>query len=116
MLSSDKKVESIAALVEALKDYVMLQKDYLKYDVVEKMVRLSAALLLAIIIFALVLAVVTYLSFAVVYWLAESIGTAGGFAAVGGGYFIALLLLYRNRKGWIEKPLVRTLASILLEK
>ena len=63
MLSNDKNVESIATLVETLKDYVVLQKDYLKYDVVEKLVRLSAALLLAFFIFGLVFAVVFYLSF-----------------------------------------------------
>ena len=34
MLSSDKNIESIARLVETLKDYIVLQKDYLKYDVV----------------------------------------------------------------------------------
>ena len=116
MLSSDKNVESIARLVEMLKDYIVLQKDYLKYDVVEKLVKLSAALLLSFFIFALVFAVVFYLSFALVYWIAETTGVAGGFAIVGGAYFLLLFIIYSKRKEWIEKPLVKTLASILLEK
>ena len=116
MLSSDKNVESIARLVEMLKDYIVLQKDYLKYDVVEKLVKLSAALLLSFFIFALVFAVIFYLSFALVYWIAETTGVAGGFAIVGGAYFLLLFIIYSKRKEWIEKPLVRTLASILLEK
>ena len=45
MLSSDKNVESIIELIESLKDYIVLKKDYLKYDVVEKMVKPSTALL-----------------------------------------------------------------------
>ena len=116
MLSNDKNVESIATLVETLRDYVVLQKDYLKYDVVEKLVRLSAALLLAFLIFGLVFAVVFYLSFALVYWLAPATGEAGGFAIVGGIYFLLLFLVYYKRKTWIEQPLVRTLTSILLDK
>ena len=43
MFSNDKNIETIAQLVEALKDYVELQKDYLKLDVVEKAVRLLTA-------------------------------------------------------------------------
>ena len=116
MLSNDKNVESIATLVETLKDYVVLQKDYLKYDVVEKLVRLSAALLLAFFIFGLVFAVVFYFSFALFYWLAPATGEAGGFAIVGGIYFLLLFLVYYKRKTWIEQPLVRTLTSILLNK
>ena len=116
MLSNDKNVESIATLVETLRDYVVLQKDYLKYDVVEKLVRLSAALLLAFFIFGLVFAVVFYLSFALAYWLAPATGEAGGFAIVGGIYFLLLFLVYYKRKTWIEQPLVRTLTSILLDK
>ena len=115
MLSSDKNVESIATLVETLKDYIMLQKKYLKYDVVEKLVRLSAALLLAVIIFALVLAVVLYMSFALAYYLASSTCVAGGFAIVGGIYLLLLFVIYYKRKAWIERPLVRMLAGILLD-
>lgn len=116
MLSNDKNVESIATLVETLKDYVVLQKNYLKYDVVEKLIRLSAALLLAFFIFGLVFAVVFYLSFALVYWMASTTGVAGGFAIVSGFYFLLLFLIYNKRKTWIEQPLVRTLTGILLDK
>ena len=40
MLSSDKNVESIARLVEMLKDYIGLQKEYMKFSVIDKLVRL----------------------------------------------------------------------------
>ena len=116
MLSNDKNVESIATLVATLKDYVVLQNNYLKYDVVEKLARLSAALLLAFFIFGLVFAVVFYLSFALVYWMAPTTVVAGGFAIVGGFYFLLLFLIYNKRKTWIEQPLVRKLTGILLDK
>ena len=40
MLSSDKNVESIAQLIEVLKHYLGLQTEYVKLDVIDKVVRL----------------------------------------------------------------------------
>ena len=40
MLSSDKNVETIAQLIEVLKHYLGLQTEYVKLDVVDKVVRL----------------------------------------------------------------------------
>lgn len=116
MLSSDKNVESIAHLIEVLKDYFILQKEFTKYDIVDKLVRLLTVVAFAIIVFVMVLAVLFYLSFAAVYWMAPYIGMAGGFAVVAAFFLIILLLVSANRKKWIEGPLARTLAGVLLEK
>ena len=69
MLSSDKNVESIAQLVESVKNYVGLQGEYLKLDVIQKVVRLATALTLTIVFVLLGIAFLFYLSFACVYWL-----------------------------------------------
>lgn len=114
MLSSDKNVETIAQLVEVLKDYVGLQKEYLKFDVTDKMVRLVTALTLAIVVFVLVVAVLFYLSFAAVYWMTPSIGTANAFAVVAVFFFALLLLVLLFRKSWIERPLVHFMVKILM--
>jgi hypothetical protein len=66
MLSSDKNVESIVELVEALKEHVELQKEYLELNVIEKIVRLVTALTVAIVFVILGVAVLFYLSFAIV--------------------------------------------------
>ena len=44
MLSSDKNVETIAQLIEVLKHYFELHKEYLKLDVIDKVVRLLAGI------------------------------------------------------------------------
>ena len=62
MLSSDKNVESVAQLIEVLKDYIGLQKEYLKFDVIDKMVRMLTALTISIILFVLTIAILFYLS------------------------------------------------------
>lgn len=114
MLSSDKNVETIAQLIEALKNYVGLQKEYLKFDVTDKVVRLVTALALGIIVFVLVVAVLFYLSFAAVYWMEPFMGTAAAFAVVALFFLALLALVVTFRKPWIERPLVRFMVSILM--
>ena len=114
MLSSDKNVESIIELIESLKDYIVLKKDYLKYDVVEKMVKLSTALVVGIIMVILISGMLLYLSFSAVYLLTPYLGEAGGFAVIAAVYLLFIILVLVNRKAWIERPLVKLLASILL--
>ena len=115
MLSSDKNVESVAQLITVLKDYIGLQKEYLKFDVVDKLVRLVTALTLSIILFILVIAILFYLSFATVYWMAPHTGVACAFAIVAAFFFLLLCLVFSFRKQWIERPLVRFMANTLLE-
>ena len=114
MLSSDKNVETIAQLVEVLKRYIGLQGEYLKLDAIDKIVQLVTALTIAIVIIILGVAVLFYLSFAAVYWMAPLTGMALGFLIVGIAYALLLGLVYLNRKPWIERPLVRFLANTLL--
>ena len=80
MFSNDKNIETIAQLVEALKDYIELEKDYLKLDVVDKAVRLLTAASLFVVSFLFALAIMLYASFAAVYWMAPFMGTAKAFA------------------------------------
>ena len=116
MLSSDKNIESLGRLIETLKDYIGLQAEYLKLDVVEKFVRLATVLAVGAIMLVLALAVVFYLSFAMVYWLEPATGVACAFAIVAAVLLLLLLIVYALRKPLIMKPLVKFIASILLSK
>ena len=114
MLSSDKNVESIAQLIEVLKKHIGLQKEYLKFDVIDKTVRLLTAFTLFTIFFVLLIAMMFYLSFAIVYWMAPATGLGGAFAIVSGAFTIMLIAIFAYRKSLIERPLVRFLANLLL--
>lgn len=114
MFSNDRNVESIAQLIEVLKHYIGLQTEYVKLDVIEKIVRLITAIALTMVAVTLLLIIAIYLSFAAAYALAPHTGTAAAFSIVAGIYFIIFILFLFNRKRWIEKPLVRFLASLLL--
>ena len=114
MLSSDKNVETLAQLVESVKSYLSLQGEYLKLNVIDKMVRLVTALTLTIVFVILGVAVLFYLSFALVYWLEPLTGTALAFFIMAMLFLALLVLVFIFRKTWIERPLVRFLADLLL--
>ena len=56
-----------------------------------------------------------YASFAVAYALEPLVGSAVAFCIVAGAYFVALILCVIFRKQWIERPLVKFLASVLMQ-
>ena len=115
MLSSDKNVETIAQLVEIIKHYLGLQKEYLKLDIIDKIVRLLTFAALVVVFSVLLVAVLMYLSFAIAFWIASYMGTALAFLVVGGIHLLLIIIVFIYRKKWIEKPLVRFLANLLLE-
>ena len=115
MLSSDKNVESIAQLVESVKNYVGLQGEYLKLDAIQKIVRLVTALTMTIVLLLLGIAFLFYLSFACVYWLEPLTGTALAFFLIALFFLALLILVFLNRRTWIERPLVRFLADVLID-
>ena len=116
MLSSDKNVETIAQLIEVLKHYLGLQTEYVKLDVIDKVVRLLTAATLAVLFFLIIVAVVMYFSFAAAFWLSAYTGMTKAFLIVGAFHLLLFFLLIVFHKTWIEKPLVRFLANLLLSK
>lgn len=116
MFSSDKNIETIGQLVRLLKHYIGLRSEYLKLDVVDKVVRLLTVFTMALILTVLLLIILVYLSFAAAFALAPKIGMASAFCVVSAAYLVILLLFFIFRRQWIERPLVRFLAALLLGK
>lgn len=114
MLSNDNNIETIAQLVENAKHYLGVQSEYVKLDIIEKVVRLVTLAVITLVVFLLILLMLIYLSFAVAYGLSSSLGMVWSFVIVAGFYLLLLILLVINRRKWIEKPLVRFLADLLL--
>jgi hypothetical protein len=114
MFSSNKNIESISQLIEEIKHYIGLQKDYVKLDVVEKTVVLLSALILWGLLLVLAAMVLFYFSFAAAYFLSDYIGFAGGFTIITAFCLLIFILVYAFRKKWIERPLTKFLANLLL--
>lgn len=62
MFSTDKNIETIAELIEAVKNYIGLQTKYAKLDVIEKIVRLLTALTMLAVLLLLLFIGLIYLS------------------------------------------------------
>ena len=114
MFSTDQNVETIGQLAEALRHYVGLQTEYVKLDVVEKVVRLLTVAAMTVVLSVLLIMVAIFASFALAHAIEPYVGIAWAFAIVAAVYLLVLLLVVINRRRWIERPLVRFLASMLM--
>lgn len=115
MLSSDKNVETIAQLIEALKHYLGLQTEYVKLDVIDKVVRLLTTATLSVLLFLILIVVLLFASLGLAFWLSKHIGLTSAFLAVAAMHAFILLLVYAFSRPWIERPLVRYLARLLMK-
>ena len=115
MFASDKNVETIGQLVEVLKHYIGLQTEFVKLDVVDKVVRLLTALTITVVLVGLLVISLIYLSFALAFGIGTYLGNVWGFSIVAGIYLFILIVFVVFRHQWIERPLVRFLASILMQ-
>lgn len=116
MFSSDRNIETIEQLVKLVKHYIGLQSEYVKLDIIDKTVRLLTAFILFVFIAIILLGVLTYASFAAVYALAPTIGYPLAFAAIAAFYFLLFMLCLAFKRTLIERPLVKFLTTILMDK
>lgn len=116
MFSNDRNIETIGQLVEVFKHYIELQKECLKLDVVEKVVRLITAITISAVIVVLMMLALIYLSFAAAFLLSICLGSVAAFSIVGCCYLLLLVLCILFRHQWIERPLVRFLANLFFSK
>ncbi len=116
MFSNDRNIETIAQLIEVLKHYIGLQTKYMKLDVIGKVVRLMTIATMTVVLSFLVFIALIYLSFGAAYALEPVVGMAVAFFIIAGFYILAFALCIVFRKQWIEKPLVRVMANILMQE
>ena len=92
MFSNDKNVETIGQLIEVLKHYIGLQSEFLKLDVVDKVVRLLTVITMTVVLLGLLTLTLIYLSFGAAFALADLIGSLTfGFCIVAAVYLFCLL-------------------------
>ena len=63
MFSNDQNVETIAQLIEVIKHYIGLQSEYVKLDVIDKVVRLLTMLVLIAVFGILLVIAIIFLVF-----------------------------------------------------
>ena len=116
MFSNDQNIETIAQLVEVLKRYIATKSDLWRIDITEKIVKLFTIMAMFFTLSFILVLVLIYLSFTIAYALSTFIGLSFAFLTVTGVYIFIFLLCILNRRRWIERPLVRILADLLIDK
>ena len=103
-------------LAEDLKEYVRLQLSLLKLTLVEKLSRITAFMLLIVLIVLLLSLSFFYLSFAALGWIAVLLGSRELALLLFGLFFLFLaLILYLNRGKWFVNGFVKVFSRIIFD-
>ena len=116
MFSSDKNIDIIGRLIETARHYVGLQSEYLKLGAIDKTVRLITALIIVAVMALIIILVLIFLSLAATVAIAGAVGYGWAFCIVGALFFVAFIIFLLFKKQLIEKPLVKFLTTLLMEK
>lgn len=115
MFANDKSIESLEQLFVECKNYILLQKDYLRLELVEKLTILASAIILTTIAIILGMMALFYLSFSLAYIMAPHVGgLTVSFAIITAALLILLALIYGFRKQLIVRPLVKFIANLFM--
>lgn len=105
---------SFARLWEQIKDYGTMKFEYCKLTVAEKVSMLITAISLALLIGALCVVALFFVSMALVYWIAMGVGYGWAFAIMAGVYLLVLVVVILLRKQLILNPVCRFVSKLIL--
>lgn len=108
---------SFRELLQEIKNYLSLQKEYATMDAAEKLTVLFSAIALSAICFMLGVMAMFCLTFAFAHWMGTVLQNVPcGFVCAAVIPLLAMALAYYNRNKWIIQPLARFLVRIFLKK
>lgn len=116
MFSNDRNIGIVERLIEVFKHYIGLQNEYLRLDVTEKSVKILTFILVTSILFLFIALILISLSFAAACAMGPHIGYGWAFSIVAFLYLFIFLVLLLFRKRWIERPLIKFITGLLIDK
>ena len=115
MFPNDNTIDNLQSLCTEVKQYVDLQKDYIKLDITHKLTVLLSTLILILVLVVLSMIALFYLSFTLAYLLEPHVGgLINSYAIITGGIVLLGLFIYWFRQRLIIQPLTNFLANLLL--
>lgn len=115
---SDKapKNDSKSLFLEEVRDYIRLQGSYIRLEFVDKLSMIISVLMTFVLVVVFLSCFFFYLSFGLLYLMAENFGTMlPGALIIGGIYLLLVVLVFCFRKKLILNPLIKILASVIYE-
>ena len=117
MFATDKTIDSLQALFTEVKNYVDLQKDYIKLDITHKLIVLLSTLILILVLVVLGMIALFYFSFTLAYVLEPHVGgLMNSYAIITGGIILLGVLIYWLRQQLIIRPLTTFITNLLLNE
>lgn len=109
--------KSFRDLLQEIKNYLSLQKEYATMDVADKLSVLLSTVALSAICFMLGVMVMFCLAFAFAYWIGDVLESMPlGFASAALIPFVSAIIVYRNKNNWIIQPIARFLIRTILKQ
>lgn len=107
---------SIQSLWTEAKNYLELQKEYLKLDTAEKLTVLLSAVATTAICLILGLVAFFFFVMAFAFWLAKIVGGIWSFTIMGGAMLLVIVVVLLARKRWIVQPVARFVAGLFISE
>ena len=115
MFTDDKSIENIQQLVAEFKKFLVLQKEYTKLELTEKLTILLSTLIMILVLTILGMVALFYLLFALAYILEPLVGgLMVSFGIIAGINIILIAIIYFFRRQLIISPMVNFLANLFL--
>lgn len=115
MFADDKSIENFQQLFLEFKKYLLLQKEYTRLELTEKLTILLSTLILVLILITLAMVALFYLLFALAYILEPLVGGLMiSFAIIAGIKILLIAIVYIFRKQLIFTPMTNFLAGLFL--
>ena len=115
MFTDDKSIESIQQLFAEFKKFLVLQKEYTKLELTEKLTILLSTLIMILVLTILGMVALFYLLFALAYILEPLVGgLMVSFGIIAGINVLLIAIIYFFRRQLIISPMVNFLANLFL--
>jgi len=115
MFTDDKSIENIQQLFAEFKKFLVLQKEYTKLELTEKLTILLSTLIMILVLTILGMVALFYLLFALAYILEPLVGgLMVSFGIIAGINGLLIAIIYFFRRQLIISPMVNFLANLFL--
>ena len=115
MFTDDKSIENIQQLFAEFKKFLVLQKEYTKLELTEKLTILLSTLIMILVLTILGMVGLFYLLFALAYILELLVGgLMVSFGIIAGINVLLIAIIYFFRRQLIISPMVNFLANLFL--
>lgn len=112
-----EKKDSVHVLIDSIKRYISLSKDYTMLNVVEKLTVIFGSLILILTLIILGSGALFFALLALAYALTPLVGGIGiSFLIITAISVILILIIYYNRQRWIMNPIVRFLSHLFFDE